>query len=180
MLNVLGKCDLLGEAMQPFVHYQHDGVVKIKYREELRSRYAKFVYCNHNRVVRECHVSRCRDREPSRIPVRPVKKLKRLSQKSRKLRVFVWKTIPKITPLSSKLHVNISCRLSSQMKRRRIIASLGSFETVRKKAASVRRKFRQTVRLTCSGKNTGTRTHKSEEISSVVHMLWTNEFVQEW
>ena len=43
MLNVLGKCDVLGEAMQPFVHYQHDGVVKIKYREELRSRYAKFV-----------------------------------------------------------------------------------------------------------------------------------------
>ena len=54
MLNVLGKCDVLGEAMQPFVHHQHDGAVKIKYREELRSRYAKFVYCNHNRVVREC------------------------------------------------------------------------------------------------------------------------------
>ena len=51
--------------MQPFVHHQHDGVVKIKYREELRSRYAKFVYCNHNRVVRECHVSRRRDRETS-------------------------------------------------------------------------------------------------------------------
>ena len=139
--NVLGKCDVLGEAMQPFVHHRHDGVVKIKYREELRSRYAKLVYCNHNRVVRECHVSRCRDREPSRIPV---KKLKRLSQKSRKLRVFVWKKILKITPLSSKLHVNISCRL-------------GSFEKVRKKPSSVRRKFRQTVRLTCFGKYIGTR-----------------------
>ena len=44
MLNVLGKCDVLGEAMQPFVHHQHDGVAKIKFREELRSRYAKFVY----------------------------------------------------------------------------------------------------------------------------------------
>ena len=55
--------------MQPFVHHQHDGVVKIKYREELRSRYAKFVYCNHNRAVRQCHVSRCRDHEASRIPV---------------------------------------------------------------------------------------------------------------
>ena len=54
MLNVLGKCDVLGEAMQPFVHHQHDGVAKIKYREELRPRYAKFVYCNCNRVVREC------------------------------------------------------------------------------------------------------------------------------
>ena len=101
MLNVLGKCDVLGEAMQPFVHRQHDGVVKLKYREELRFRYAKFVYWNHNRVVRECHVSRCRDREASRIPV---KKLKRLSQKSRKRRVFVWKKILKITPLPSNLH----------------------------------------------------------------------------
>ena len=153
MLNVLGKCDVLGEAMQPFVHHQHDGVVKIKYREELRSRYAKFVYCNHNRIVRECQVSRCRDREPSTIPV---KKLKRLSQKSRKLSVFVWKKSLKITPLSSKLRVNISCRLSSQMKRRQIIATLGSFEKVRKKPASIRRKFRQTVRLTCFGKYTGT------------------------
>ena len=144
MLNVLGKCDVLGEAMQPFVHHQHDDVVKIKYREELRSRYAKFVYWNHNRVVRGCHVSRCRNREPSRIPV---KKLKRLSQKSRKRRVFVWKKILKITPLPSRLHGYISCRLSSQMKRRRIIASLRSFEKVRKKPASIRRKFRQTVRL---------------------------------
>ena len=41
-LNVLGKCDVLGEAMQSFVHHQHDGVVKIKYREELRFRYAKW------------------------------------------------------------------------------------------------------------------------------------------
>ena len=82
MLNVLGKCDLLGEAMQPFVHHQHDDVEKnlIKYREELRSRYAKFVYCNYNRVVLECHVSG-RDRQPSRISV---KKLRRLSQKSKK------------------------------------------------------------------------------------------------
>ena len=140
--------------MQPFVHHQHDGVEKIKYTEELRSRYAKFVYCNHNRVVRECHVSRCSDREPSRIPV---KKLKRLSQKSRKLRIFVWEKILKITPLLSKLHGSISCRLRRQVKRRRILASLGSFEKVRKKPASIRRKFRQTVRLTSFGKYTGTR-----------------------
>ena len=32
MLNVLGKCDVLGEAMQPFVHHHHDGVAKISYR----------------------------------------------------------------------------------------------------------------------------------------------------
>ena len=49
--------------MQALVHHQHDGVAKIKYREELRSRYAKFVYCNYNRVVLECHVSGRRDRE---------------------------------------------------------------------------------------------------------------------
>ena len=35
--NVLGKCDVLGEVMQPFVHHQHDGVAQIKYRDELRS-----------------------------------------------------------------------------------------------------------------------------------------------
>ena len=88
MLNVVGKCDALGEPMQPFVHNQHDGVAKIKYRGELRSRDAKFVYCYYNRVVRECHVpGRCA-REPSRIPL---KKLKRLSQKSKKLKVFMWK-----------------------------------------------------------------------------------------
>ena len=97
MLNVLGKCDILWEAIQPFVHHQHDGVAKIKYKEELRSRYAKYVYCNYNRVVRECHVSGRRDREPSRIPV---KKPKRLSQKSKKLRVFMWKKTLRTTPLS--------------------------------------------------------------------------------
>ena len=86
-----------------------------------------------------------------------MKKLKRLSQKSKKLRVFVWEKIIKITPLSSKLRGYISCGLRSQMKRRRIITSLGSFEKVRKKPASIRRKFRQTVRLTYFGKYTGTR-----------------------
>ena len=78
MLNVLGKCDVLVEAMQSFVHHQHDDVAKIKYREELRSRYTKFVYCNYNRVVLECHVSGS-DRQPNGIPV---KKLKRLSQRT--------------------------------------------------------------------------------------------------
>ena len=70
MLNVAGKCIILvGEAVQSFVHHQHHGVVKIKYRKELRSRYAKFVYYNHNRVVCECRLSR-RDREARRIPVK--------------------------------------------------------------------------------------------------------------
>ena len=42
MLNVLGKCDIQGDAMQSFADH-HDGVVKIKYRKELRSRCAKFL-----------------------------------------------------------------------------------------------------------------------------------------
>ena len=65
MLKVLGKCVVLREAMQSFVHHQHDGVVKIKHRNELRFRFTKFVYYNHNRVVCECHIWRRRDREPT-------------------------------------------------------------------------------------------------------------------
>ena len=61
-----GKCLVLGEAMQSYVHRQHHGVGKIKYRKEFRSRYGTFVYYNHNRVVCECHTSRRRDREHSR------------------------------------------------------------------------------------------------------------------
>ena len=38
MLNLLGKCEVLGEAMQPFDHHQHDGVAKIKCREEFSCR----------------------------------------------------------------------------------------------------------------------------------------------
>lgn len=57
MLNVPGKCDLLEEATS-FVHHQHGGAVKLKCGKELRSRYAKFVWYNHNRSVCECHVLR--------------------------------------------------------------------------------------------------------------------------
>ena len=105
MLNIAGKCVVLGKTVQSYVHRQHDGVRKIKYRKEFRSRYATFVYYIHNRVVCECHTSRRRDRERCRTYV---KKLKRLSQKSIKRRVFVLKRILKVTPLSSKLHGYIS------------------------------------------------------------------------
>ena len=44
---------------------------------------------------------------PSRIPV---KKLNRLSQKGRKIRVFIRKGIRKSTPLSSKIHRYLKCR----------------------------------------------------------------------
>ena len=121
MLNVAGKCVVSGEAIQSFVYRQHDGVEKIKYGKELRSRYATFVYYNNNRVVCECHMSRRRDRKPSSAPV---KKMKRLSQKRRKLRVSLWKRILKVTPLSSKLRGYIGWMLRSQIKRRGIIKGL--------------------------------------------------------
>ena len=66
MLNIAGKCAVLWEAMQSFVDQQYDGVGNVKYRKGLRYRYIKFVYYNHNRVVCEYHMSRRRDREPSR------------------------------------------------------------------------------------------------------------------
>ena len=45
-----------------------------------------------------------------------MKKLKRLSQKARKIRVFVWKRIRKNTPLSSKIHGYLG-RTSGYLKR---------------------------------------------------------------
>ena len=48
-----GKMWWLGDARQSFLHHQHDGVVKIKSRKELRSRYAKFMCYNHNHIVRD-------------------------------------------------------------------------------------------------------------------------------
>ena len=104
--------------------------MKIKYRKELRSRYAKFVFHNLNGVVCQCHMSRC-DRKSSRIPV---KNMKCLSQKSIEVRVFVWKSIFKITPLSSKLHGYISCSMRSQIERKQIITGL-RFVKKRKKLA---------------------------------------------
>lgn len=57
-VNVPGKCDLLEEATQLFVHHQRGGAVKLKCGKELSSRYTKFVCYNHNRSVFECHVLR--------------------------------------------------------------------------------------------------------------------------
>lgn len=48
MLNVLGKCDVQGEAMQSFAHH-HDGVVKINYRNELLSIHVTFLTYNQYR-----------------------------------------------------------------------------------------------------------------------------------
>ena len=74
-------------------------LVKINVKK-FRSRYEKYIHYNHCRVVCQCHDLR-RGREPSRIPI---KRLKRLAQKSRKLRRFLWKRIRKNTPKSSNMH----------------------------------------------------------------------------
>ena len=85
MINNLDDWDLLEKVVNMTnVHEHNDVIVSIKV-QQFRSRYAKYVYYNCTRVLCECHGSK-RDREPSRIPV---KVLKRLSRKSRKLRCYV-------------------------------------------------------------------------------------------
>ena len=70
---------------------------------ELRSRRGKFIYNRTYNPVglnKVSHFSR-RGRAPSRLPM---KKLKSLLKKTRKVRLFVWKGILKNTPLSSNIH----------------------------------------------------------------------------
>ena len=70
---------------------------------EWRSRRGKFIYnrtYNSVGLNKVSHFSR-RDRAPSRLPI---KKLKSLLQKTRKVRLFVWKGIRKNTTLSSEIH----------------------------------------------------------------------------
>ena len=105
MSNVIEECNIFGKREQLSVH----PFVQIKFRKEFRSRDSKLLCdkLNYNRI--ECdYVLRRHDREPSRITA---KKLKRLSQKSRKLKVFVGKQFLKQIPLSSKLYPYIKCRL---------------------------------------------------------------------
>ena len=58
-------------------------IATTKVREDMRSRYAKYVYCNYSHV----RICKQRDREPSRLPVR---RLKRLKMKSKKLRDIAY------------------------------------------------------------------------------------------
>ena len=76
---------------------------------ELRSRRRKFIYNRTYNPVdlnKVSHFSR-RGRAPSRLPM---KKLKSLLKKTRKVRLFVWKGILKNTPLSSKIHCYVKNR----------------------------------------------------------------------
>ena len=86
---------------------------------ELRSRRGKFIYNRTYNPVglnKVSHFSR-RGRAPSRLPM---KKLKYLLKKKRKVRLFVRKRILKNTPLSSKfivtLKINKNCLYLNQYR----------------------------------------------------------------
>ena len=85
---------------------------------ELRSRRGKFIYNRtYNRVGlnKVSHFSRS-GRAPSTLPM---KKLKSLLKKTRKVRLFVWKGILKNTPLSSKIHCYVKNRNGLYLNRYR-------------------------------------------------------------
>ena len=73
---------------------------------ELRSRLGKFIYNRTYNSVGLNKVSHFSRR--GRAPRLPLKKLKSLLQKTRKVRGFVWKGIRKNTPLSSKIHCYVN------------------------------------------------------------------------
>ena len=85
----------------------NDSVVRKQYcvveeiiEDVLRSRRGKSIYdrtYNSVGLNKVSHFSRPNNRLP-------MKKIKSLLQKTRKVRVFVWKGIRKNTPLSSKIH----------------------------------------------------------------------------
>ena len=99
-MNSLDDCDLQEKVVNMTnVHEHNDVLVSIKV-QQFRSRCAKSIYHNRTRVVYECHGYK-RDREPSRVPVRM---LKRLSQKIRKLQSYVRSRLSKNVSRSSKVH----------------------------------------------------------------------------
>ena len=100
MMNILDDCDLLEKVVNMTNAHEHnDFTVSIKL-QQFRSRCANSAYCNRTRVVCECHGYK-RDREPSRVPVRM---LKRVSKKIRKLQSYVRSRLSKNVPKSMKFH----------------------------------------------------------------------------
>ena len=91
------ECDVLEKAVQlsVFVHPNKESHLL----EECRSRLVKFRI--HQYGEHKSCVTRTRDREPNRIPV---KQLTRLLHKSRKIRKRVCKYVVKKAPMSSRLH----------------------------------------------------------------------------
>ena len=85
---------------------------------ELRSRRGKFIYnrtYNPLGLNKVSHFSR-RGLAPCRLPM---KKLKSLLKKTRKVRLFVWNGILKNTPLSSKIHCYVKNRNGLYLNRYR-------------------------------------------------------------
>ena len=85
---------------------------------ELRSRRGKFIYnrtYNSIGLNQVSHFSQ-RSHAPSRLPMN---KLKSLLQKTRKVTLFVWKSIRKNTPLSSKIHCYVKNRNGLYLNRYR-------------------------------------------------------------
>ena len=100
MMNTLDDCDIQEKVVNmTYVHDHNDVTVSIKVKQ-FRSRCATSVYYNRTRAVCECHGYK-RDREPSRVLVRM---LKRLSQKIRKLQGYVRSRLSKNVPKSTKVH----------------------------------------------------------------------------
>ena len=86
MLNSLDDCGILEKGINLTDVHEHNDVLGSMNAQEFRSRHAKHVYYNCSRVVCEYQGYK-RDREPSRVPVNI---FKRLSQKSRKLKSYIW------------------------------------------------------------------------------------------
>ena len=100
MMNTLDDCDLPEKVVNMTnVHEHNDFTVSIKV-QQFRSRCAKSVFYNRTRIVCECHGYK-RDREPSRVLVRM---LKRVSKKIRKLLSYVRSCLSKNVPKSTKFH----------------------------------------------------------------------------
>ena len=97
--NCLQNCNVLEKVINfAYVHEYNDMPVSIMV-EEVRSRYAKYVY-GYRHVECRSHEYK-RDRETSRVPENM---LKRLSQKNKKLLSYVWSCLRKKVPKSSKIH----------------------------------------------------------------------------
>ena len=82
-----------GKTVELTVHKETVVVEEIK-EVKLRTRYAQFIYDGNDHRIQ----LQRRGHAPSRLPV---KKLRRLLQKKREVRAFVWKGIRQNTPVSS-------------------------------------------------------------------------------
>ena len=139
MFNNSDECDTLEKVNDLSNVHQHNDDMSIKV-QEFRSRYAKYAYYNCTRVVCECHDYKPgykrdrRDREPSRVPV---KMLKRLSRESRKLQNYVWSRVRRNTPKSSKLH-RLSIRYTIKRKKKHKIG-VRFVQNMRRKPTRVRK-----------------------------------------